>query len=65
MCVSLKVLGHDEEQFKIHELIWLQLCVSVREMWTGSAYDSYRAKSPRKDRVLGYDALASDDSSTF
>lgn len=40
--------------------IWSQLCV-WRETWLGGAYGSYRTKNVREDRVLGYDALASDD----
>lgn len=40
------------------------MCV-WRETWVGGAYGSYHVKSPRDDRVLGYDAVVGDDASMF
>lgn len=36
-----------------------------REAWVGGAYESDRMKSLGEDRVLRYDAQASDDASLF
>lgn len=49
----------------VHETYLVETASVCRVMWFGGAYDSYRAKNPIEDQVLGYDVLTSNDASVL